>query len=65
MVEGKSEFLIFNVENSKAEVFMPSNDQGIILTKSNEGYWTNKNYKLISWKGYVLQQDGKAIFGGN
>lgn len=63
--EGKSAYVLFNDGNTKAELFLPSNNEGIILKKSNEGNWTNKNYKLISWKGYVLQKDGKAIFGGN
>ncbi|MEO6346759.1 MAG: hypothetical protein ABIO60_02515 [Aquaticitalea sp.] len=62
--EGKSAYVLFNDDNTKAELFLPSNDEGIILEKSIEGNWTYKNYKLISWKGYVLQKNGKAIFGG-
>lgn len=63
--EGKKAYVLFNDDNTKVELFLPSNNEGIILEKSNEGNWTNKNYKLNSWKGYVLQKDGKAIFGGN
>lgn len=62
--EGQSAHVLFNDENTKAELFLPSNNKGIVLEKSNEGNWTNKNYKLISWKGYVLQKDGRSIFGG-
>lgn len=64
MTEGKSAFVLFNDENSEAEVFLPSKDRGIVLKKTNEGNWSNAEYKLISWKGYVLQKDKKAIFGG-
>ena len=63
-LEGKNAYVLFNDDNTKAELFLPSNNEGLILEKSNEGNWTYKNYKLISWKGYVLQKDGKAIFGG-
>lgn len=37
---------------------------GIILTKTSEGNWSNGDYKLIAWKGCVLQKKGKAIYGG-
>ena len=63
--EGKSAYVVFSEDITKAEVFLPSNNEGIILEKSNEGNWSNNEYKLISWKGYVLQKDGKAVFGGN
>lgn len=65
MTEGKSAFVLFKTDNTKAEIFLPSKDEGMVLTKTNEGNWSNKEYRLISWKGYVLQKNGKAIFGGN
>lgn len=64
MAEGESSYLLFNSDKTIVELFLPTNNEGIILQKSNEGNWVNKNYKLISWKSYVLQKDGKAIFGG-
>ncbi len=65
MTKGKSAYVLFNNDSTKAELFLPSNNEGIILEKSNEGNWSNTEFKLMSWKGYVLQKDGKAIFGGN
>ncbi len=63
--EGKSAYVLFNDKNTKAELFLPSNNEGFILEKTTEGNWSNNEYKLISWKGYVIQKDGKVIFGGN
>ncbi|HEA23418.1 MAG TPA: hypothetical protein ENH87_21245 [Pricia antarctica] len=64
MTEGKPAYILFNNANTKAELFLPNEDQGMVLNKTNEGNWTNSSYTLISWKGYVLQKDGLAIFGG-
>lgn len=64
MTQGKPAFVLFNDERTKAELFLPNQDKGMVLTKMNEGNWANAEFKLISWKGYVLQKNGKAIFGG-
>lgn len=63
--EGKLAYVLFDENNNKAELFLPFNNEGFILEKSNEGNWSNTEYKLVSWKGYVIQKDRKAIFGGN
>lgn len=62
--EGNPAYVLFNDVNTKAEVFFPFQNEGIVLTKTAEGNWANKNYRLISWKGYVIQKNEKAIFGG-
>ncbi len=64
MKEGRQAFLLFNDEGMKAELFLPNRDRGFVLTKTNEGNWIGNEYKLISWKGYVLQKNGEPIFGG-
>ncbi len=64
MTGGKSAFVSFNRDNTKAEIFLSTKNEGIVLTKTNEGNWSNSEYTLISWKGYVLQQNEKPIFGG-
>lgn len=64
LTEGESVYVLFNDDNTKAEIFLPQEDKGLMLTKINEGNWGNGNYKLISWKAYVLQKNGTAIFGG-
>lgn len=62
--DGDSAYVLFSSDNSKAEIFLPKSNKGIVLKKSNQGNWTFGNYKLISWKGYVLQEKGVAIYGG-
>lgn len=63
-INGNVAYILFNSDNSKAEVFLPKSDKGIVLIKSKEGNWVFENYTLISWKGYVLQKKGIAIYGG-
>jgi hypothetical protein len=62
--DGDSAFVLFNSDNSKAEVFLPKSNKGIVLEKSKQGNWVFENYILISWKGYVLKEKGVAIYGG-
>lgn len=62
--KGDFAYVIFDNNQKTAEIFFPFEDKGILLTKTNEGTWSNGKYKLISWKGYVIQKNGKAIYGG-
>lgn len=64
MTQGKPAFILFDAARTKAELFLPNQDKGMVLTKTNEGNWSNETYTLIAWKGYVLQKDGTALFGG-
>lgn len=57
-------FVLFNDDKTKAEIFLPDNNKGITLEKSNNGNWSNSEYTLIAWKGLVLQKNGKAVYGG-
>ena len=63
-IDGSSAYILFNSDNSKAEIFLPKSIKGTVLEKSNQGNWVFENYTLISWKGYVLQEKGVAIYGG-
>lgn len=63
-------FLIFNEDQSKVEVFLPTEKNGIIYNrKGSEGNytWTDGKNELINWKGYVLRTLKQAIplFGGD
>ena len=64
MTSGKSAFIIFDDSNTKAELFLPDANEGLVLKKESEGNWKNGDYSLIAWKGYVIQYKGKAVFGG-
>lgn len=63
-IDGHSAYILFNSDNSKVEIFLPKSNKGIVLEKSKQGNWTFENYTLISWKGYVLQEKGVAVYGG-
>lgn len=62
--KGNVAYILFHYTNTSAEVFFPFENKRIILNKTAEGNWSNRDYKLIAWKGYVIQKNGKAIFGG-
>lgn len=62
--DGNSAYVLFNSDNSKAEIFLPKSNKGIVLKKSKHGNWFFENYNLISWKGYVLKEKGVAVYGG-
>lgn len=52
-------------EGNKAELFLDTQKESIILERKSEGdSWTKGNLQLIPWKGYVLKKDGKIIYTG-
>ncbi|WP_421940628.1 hypothetical protein [Pedobacter sp.] len=65
----KPAYILFNDDQSLAELFLPDSKKGSILKrKGNEGgyIWSDGRYELFSWKGYVLRyKDGKNIFAGD
>ncbi|MEO6166247.1 MAG: hypothetical protein ABIO46_01960 [Chitinophagales bacterium] len=66
--KGKSPaFIIFSDDQSQAELYLPENNNAVILErKGKEGsrYWQYQDLKLIQWKGYVLKKGNLAIYGG-
>ncbi len=64
MIKGKAALLLFDETKTQAELFLPNANEGIVLNKTNEGNWGNGDYILIAWKGYVVQYNGKPIYGG-
>lgn len=56
-------YVVFEV--NKAELFLDTQKESIILERKSEGdSWTKGNYQLIPWKGYVLKKNGKIIYTG-
>lgn len=52
-------------EGNKAELFLDTQKESIILEKKSEGdSWVNGDLQLIPWKGYVLKKKGKIIYTG-
>jgi hypothetical protein len=58
-------YLLFDNSKSNVELFLPNANESILMSKKNEGNWSNGEYKLIGWKGYIVQYKGKPIFGSN
>ncbi|WP_242661144.1 hypothetical protein [Flavobacterium johnsoniae] len=56
-------YVIF--EGNKAELFLDTQKESIILERKSEGdSWNKNDYQLIPWKGYVLKKAGKIIYTG-
>lgn len=56
-------FVIF--DGNKAELFLDTQDESIILERKAEGQpWIKDDYQLIPWKGYVLKKGDKIIYTG-
>ncbi|MBU2902934.1 hypothetical protein [Maribacter dokdonensis] len=64
ITKGKVAYLLFDDTKTNLELFLPNSNEGLVMPKTNEGNWSNGDYKLIAWKGYVLQKNGQAIYGG-
>ncbi|WP_289657898.1 hypothetical protein [Flavobacterium panacagri] len=56
-------YVIF--DGNKAELFLDTQKESIILERKSEGdSWKKDDLELIPWKGYVLKKDGKIIYTG-
>ena len=54
--------VLFNKDQSKAEIFLKEEKQGVILIHISKNIWKNTTYTLIQNKGFVLSQKKKAIY---
>ncbi|MBS7231114.1 hypothetical protein KHA90_08760 [Flavobacterium psychroterrae] len=56
-------YVIF--DGNKAELFLDTQKEPILLEKKSEGdSWIKGDLQLIPWKGYVLKKGGKIIYIG-
>ncbi|WP_237718512.1 hypothetical protein [Flavobacterium sp. F52] len=56
-------YVIF--EGNKAELFLDTQKESIILERKSEGdSWINGDWQLIPWKGYVLKKGEKILYTG-
>jgi hypothetical protein len=56
-------YVIF--DGNKAELFLDTQKEAIILERKSEGdSWVKDDLELIPWKGYVLKKNGKIIYTG-
>lgn len=70
--EGKQKkaYLLFNGDQSKAEIFLPDETSGTIYKRTGtEGNytWTDGQHEVIQWKGYVIRtvKDKTPLFAGD
>lgn len=61
-------YVIFDKAQARAELFLPGEKESLLLEgRGEEGAqtWEAGEFKLIPWKGYVLQKSDQAIYGGD
>lgn len=59
-------YILFDEKKDNAEIFLPNQDESIILKRESEGKpWVNGSWQLIPWKGFVLKKDGKILYSGD
>ncbi|WP_429153598.1 hypothetical protein [Aeromonas hydrophila] len=62
-----SAFVLFNVDQSQAELTLPSGEQHLLTRQGAEGNWSwqGGGYTLFPWKGYVLKAGEQTLFHGD
>ncbi|WP_429234462.1 hypothetical protein [Aeromonas salmonicida] len=65
--ETGSAFVLFNADQSKAELTLPNGEQTLLTRQGDEGNWSWQGgaYQLFPWKGYVLKSGEQALFHGD
>lgn len=60
-----SAFVLFEVDGNKAELFLDTEKESIILERKSEGQpWVRDDWQLIPWKGYVLKKANEIKYIG-
>lgn len=54
--------VLFNKEQSKAEIFLKEEKTSVILINTSKGIWKNGTYTLTQDKGFVLSKNKKAVY---
>ncbi|WP_323996539.1 hypothetical protein [Aeromonas hydrophila] len=62
-----SAFVLFNADQSQAELTLPSGEQHLLTRQGTEGNWSwqGSGYTLFPWKGYVLKAGEQTLFHGD
>ena len=65
--ETGSAFVLFNADQSQAELTLPSGEQHLLTRQGAEGNWSwqGSGYTLFPWKGYVLKAGEQTLFHGD
>ena len=60
-----SAFVIFENNGNKAELFLDTQKESIILERKSEGQpWVKDDWQLITWKGFVLKKAEEIKYTG-
>ena len=54
--------ILFNKDQSKAEIFLKEEKNSVILNRTSKGIWKNAAYTLTQDKGFVLSKNKKAVY---
>lgn len=54
--------VLFNKDQSKAEIFLKEEKTSVILNNTSKGIWKNATYTLTKNKGFVLSKSKKAVY---
>jgi hypothetical protein len=54
--------VLFNKDQSKAEILLKEEKTSVILNRSSKGIWKNAVYTLTQNKGFVLSKNKKAVY---
>ena len=62
-----SAFVLFNADQSQAELTLPSGEQHLLTRQGAEGNWSwqGSGYTLFPWKGYVLKSGDHVLYHGD
>ncbi|MCR3911489.1 hypothetical protein NUK47_22220 [Aeromonas hydrophila] len=62
-----SAFVLFNADQSQAELTLPSGEQHQLTRQGAEGNWSwqGSGYTLFPWKGYMLKAGEQTLFHGD
>lgn len=65
--ETGSAFVLFNADQSQAELTLPGGEPIRLVRQGEEGNWSWQGgaYQLFPWKGYVLKSGEQALFHGD
>ena len=54
--------VLFNKDQSKAEIFLKDEKASVILKRTANGIWKNAIYTLTKNKGFVLSKNKRAVY---
>ncbi|MFM4964928.1 hypothetical protein [Aeromonas bivalvium] len=62
-----SAFVLFNADQSQAELHLPDGESLRLTRQGEEGDWSWQGdaYQLFPWKGYVLKSGDRVLYHGD